>query len=77
MSADGANCYKLLCHFLTGTEISLYGYYSDYLRGSAPVHMSNVQCSGNESRLIDCPHNSGGSGSDALLRCNYYNSYGK
>ena len=35
--------------------------------------MSNVQCSGSESRLIDCPHSSGGSGSDALLRCSYSN----
>ena len=34
--------------------------------------MSNVLCSGNEFRLIDCPHtfsDSGTSGSLALLRC--------
>ena len=36
--------------------------------------MNNVQCSGSESRLIDCPHSSGGSGSDARLTCPYYSN---
>ena len=36
--------------------------------------MSNVQCLGNESRLTDCPHSSGGSGSGATLECYPYNS---
>ena len=30
------------------------------------LHMSNVQCSGTESRLIDCPHSSGDGGSGGL-----------
>ena len=59
-----------------GNAISLYGYYSVYYTLSAPVHMSNVQCSGSESRLVDCPYSSGGSGSDASLTCYYY-YYGK
>ena len=34
--------------------------------------MSNVECSGNEPRLIDCPYSSGGSGSGATLYCGFY-----
>ena len=33
------------------------------------VIMSNVQCVGNESALIDCLHSEGGSGSHVALRC--------
>ena len=62
-----------ICSLLKGIEITLSAYYSTYDRETAPVHMSNVECSGNESRLIDCPHSSGGNGSGATLRCNYYN----
>ena len=41
--------------------------------------MSNVQCLGTESRLIDCPHSSGGGGSgglwsDATLSCYPFSS---
>ena len=32
-------------------------------------YLSAVQCSGNESRLIDCPHSLAGSGSVATLQC--------
>ena len=48
-------------------------YYSNRYRAAA-IHMSNVQCSGNESRLIDCSHNSGGIGSVATLDCDYRTS---
>ena len=37
--------------------------------------MSNVQCSGTENKLTDCPHSSGGSGSGATLMC--YDSSGR
>ena len=62
-----------ICSLLKGTDIILSAYYSIYDRETAPVHMSNVECSGNESRLIDCPHNSGGSGDGATLHCSYNN----
>ena len=65
------------CHMLIGTEISLVGFYNNNYRGSAPVHMGNVQCSGSESRLIDCPHSAGGRGSAARLTCNYNTDDGK
>ena len=37
--------------------------------------MSNVQCSGTENKLTDCPYSSGGSGSGATLMC--YDSSGR
>ena len=66
----------LLCCLLTDTGIVLSAYYRTSYLGSAPVHISNVQCSGSESRLIDCPHSYGDSGSDASLRCNYNTDVG-
>ena len=37
-------------------------------------YLSAVQCSGKESRLIDCPHSLAGSGSVATLQCSTYTS---
>ena len=36
-----------------------------------PVVMSNVNCLGTESRLIDCSYNIGGSGLPVSLQCTY------
>ena len=66
----------LLCCLLTDTGIVLSASYRTSYRGSAPVHISNVQCSGSESRLIDCPYSSGGSGSVESLKCNYNTDVG-
>ena len=57
-----------------GGEVRLSSSYFIYGE-TAPVHMSNVQCSGTESRLTECPYTSGGSGSDASLYCDYYYYY--
>ena len=65
----------MIQYFQTGTSIDLYyPYYSTIYREPTPVHMSNVQCLGNESRLTDCPHNSGGNGPGATLECYPYSS---
>ena len=53
-------------YILIGASIKLN---SNYNFETAPILMSNVQCSGNESRLIECPHSSGGNGSVATLTC--------
>ena len=45
--------------------------YSTYGREVAPVHMSNVECSMADSRLSECPHDVGGSGTPASQTCNY------
>ena len=42
--------------------------------GIGPIHLDNVQCSGFESNLTDCPHSffvscSSGHGEDAGVRC--------
>lgn len=34
--------------------------------------MSEVECVGNESRLIDCPYAQGGSGNLVTMECSYY-----
>ena len=47
-----------------GTESSYYNYNDDL-----PVVVSDVQCAGTESRLIDCPYTSGGNGSLVSLWC--------
>jgi hypothetical protein len=49
-----------------GTSSTNYDYSTDL-----PVVMSNVECVGTESRLIDCPYTTGGSGSPVSLRCTY------
>ena len=59
---------------LVGYGIYLGSSYSTSYRETTPVHMSDVQCSGTESRLTDCPHTPGGSGSGVSLECGYYSS---
>ena len=56
---------------MIGEEINLVSSYSTSFRETAPVHISGVQCSGTESRLIDCSYISGGSGSGISLNCYY------
>ena len=56
---------------MIGKAIDLH---STSFGATAPTHMSNVQCSGNESRLIECPHSSGGNGSAVSLTCDYRSS---
>ena len=70
-----SNCRIQKTHLHTGTSILLSASYFSSYRETTPVHMSNVQCSGTENRLTDCPHSSGGSGSGATLRC--YDSSGR
>ena len=53
----------------TVVETDLYIRYYTRYRETAPIHMSDLQCLGNESRLIDCPHRSGGSGNGVTLNC--------
>ena len=43
--------------------------YSNSYNGDLPVVMNNVQCEGDESRLIDCSYTSGDSGTPVYLRC--------
>ena len=62
----------MLIIYIIGGNIDLSSSYSTSYRETVPVHMSDVQCSGTESRLIECNHNVGGSGSDTSLYCNYY-----
>ena len=38
---------------LGGTAV----YRAMYGRGTGPIHLDNVRCIGNESRLSQCPHN--------------------
>ena len=59
---------------MIGEEINLVSSYSTSYRETAPVHMSSVQCTGTESRLVDCSYISGGSGSGVSLGCYNYNS---
>ena len=48
------------------------GVYAEY---SLPMHVIDVNCTGNEQRLLDCPYNgligthACGRGEDASLRC--------
>ena len=67
------NLFMFVALFI-GAAISLRSSYFISSRGIAPVHMSNVQCSGTESNLTVCPHTSGGSGTSATQICYY--SYG-
>ena len=57
---------KNIFYLLLGTSIKLI---SNYNHETAPILMSNVRCSGNESRLTECPHSPGGNGSFATLNC--------
>ena len=59
---------------LKGGAVSLDSSYYSNNRGPVPVHMSDVLCSGTESRLTDCPHNPGGNGTTqefATQMCSY------
>ena len=56
---------KVLCK---NTGLGTSSYYYGYT-GNLTVVMSNVQCVGTESRLIDCSYTSGGSGSPVSLEC--------
>ena len=46
-----------------------------YTENSLPMHIIDLNCTGREQRLFDCPHNalvgihSCGSGYDASIRC--------
>ena len=53
-------------YVLIGTSIKLN---SNYNHETAPILLSNVRCSGIESRLAECPHSSGGNGFVATLDC--------
>ena len=59
---------------MPGEVISLSSNYADFNREIVPMHMSNVQCVGTESRLTLCPHDqtSKGSGIVATQECIYY-----
>ena len=46
-------------------------YYSNSYNEGFPVVMSNTNCVGTESRLIDCSYSTGGSGSAVSLRCSH------
>ena len=63
--------YPLTLPPLTCTGVSPYSYYDDYRFEGFPVVISNVTCEGTESRLIDCPYTTGGSGSPVSLECSY------
>ena len=58
-----------------GEAVYLSSYYYNYNRETVPVHMSDVQCLGTESRLTECSHNTGSAGTIQDLAtqvCNYY-----
>lgn len=65
-----------MCNTLfTGSNIYLSAYYSTYNRESIPIHLSNVNCSGAESRLVDCFHTDiNTTGEDASMRCHPYSN---
>ena len=82
---SNCNCEQVLPHLASANVIhillqrvknaslpvySTYPYYYDY-NENLPVVMSDVNCEGNESRLIDCSYSTGGSGSTVSLRCSY------
>ena len=41
--------------FAAGALYRMWSYYG-LANLSAPVHLDNIDCTGTESRLIDCPH---------------------
>ena len=55
---------------LIESSVELYSSYLRSYREAAPIHMSNVQCSGTETRLTECPYQPGGTGAVATLNCN-------
>ena len=64
-------CYDL-SHFINIGAISLFG--SFVVDGTGQIVLDDLQCTGSESRLIDCPHNGLGNhncdhSQDAGIRC--------
>jgi hypothetical protein len=45
--------YLIACHFLLGA----IGTTGSYTEGSLPMHIIDLNCTGSESRVLDCPHN--------------------
>lgn len=61
-------CHQLLCYCIGA--IAIYSFSG----GTGSIYLDNVHCSGNELRLIDCPHNGIGThncvhSEDAGVRC--------
>ena len=63
--------FELFVDLFKSTALSLDSTYSTLYRETAPVHMSNVRCSGTESRLTVCSNTPGGSGTSAVQNCDY------
>ena len=62
----------MISHFINIGAISLFG--SFVVDGTGQIVLDDLQCTGSESRLIDCPHNGLGNhncdhSKDAGIRC--------
>ena len=67
VGTEGICLYLYTCMFNAGESTD--SDYNDYELEEFPVVMSNVSCVGTESRLIDCPYTTGGSGSPVSMSC--------